>query len=278
MSSEMKINRLDTQFAKLKAEGRAALIAYVCAGDPDAKSATQSIIKLIDAGADIVEIGMPFTDPVADGPIIQAAAIRALAGGQNTLKTLETIRQVRATHPDTPLVLMGYYNPIYVYGVARFMADAAQSGVDGMIICDLPPEMEHEATPSAIENNISLIRFVTPASDDARIDIILDGAKSFIYLVSTVGVTGSAAPDMEHVQQRIDVLKSKSNIPVCVGFGVRTPEQVKALGKIADGVIVASVLVKAMADSLREDGKATIGTPAAVTSVFEELVHAIRIK
>lgn len=271
-------NRLDTQFSELKAEGRAALITYVCAGDPDTESATQSIIKLINAGADIVEIGMPFTDPVADGPIIQAAAIRALAGGQNTLKTLETVRQVRIVHPNTPLVLMGYYNPIYIYGVARFMADAAKAGVDGMIICDLPPEMEHEAAPSATENNISLIRFVTPASDDARIDVVLNDATGFIYLVSTSGVTGSADPDMEHVQRTIAVVKSKSDLPVCVGFGVKTPEHVRALGKIADGVIVASALVNAMADTLHEDGNASSGTTAAAALAIQELVHAIKTK
>lgn len=271
-------NRLDTRFAALKAEGRAALISYVCAGDPDVETATQGVIEQIHAGADIVEIGMPFTDPVADGPSIQAAAIRALAGGQTTIKTLETVRRVRAAHPDTPIVLMGYYNPVYVYGVERFMADASAAGVDGMIICDLPPEMEHEASPHAAQHNISLIRFVTPASDEARIDLVLKGAKGFIYLVSIAGVTGSAGPDMRHVKNSIDTIKSKADIPVCVGFGVKTPEQAKALGKIADGVIVGSALVNAIADSLDADGKASSKTPTAAADVIKGLAQAMRSK
>ncbi len=269
-------NRLDTTFATLKAEGRAALISYVCAGDPDTETAAQGIIKIIDAGADIVEIGMPFTDPVADGPSIQAAAIRALAGGQNTIKTLQTVRQVRAAHPDTPIVLMGYYNPVYIYGVERFMQDAGEAGVDGMIICDLPPEMDHEAVPAATENNISLIRFVTPASDEARIDFVLDGAKGFIYLVSIAGVTGSAGPDMEHVQRGIDTIKAKTDLPVCVGFGVKTPEQAATLGKMADGVIVGSALVNAIADSLDGDGAATKTTTGAAASVIKGLADAMK--
>ena len=269
-------NRLDTRFAELKAEGRSALIAYVCAGDPDQATATQGIIELIDAGADIVEVGMPFTDPVADGPSIQAAAIRALHGGQNSIKTLETVRQVRAAHPDTPLVLMGYYNPIYIYGVERFMKDAADAGVDGMIICDLPPEMDHEATPFADANGIALIRFVTPASDDARISYVLEGAKGFVYLVSIAGITGSAGPDMVHVQKSIDVIKSKTDVPVCVGFGVKTPEQAKTLGKIADGVIVGSALVNAIADSLDDKGAATASTSKAAAGVISGLAAAIR--
>ena len=276
MNQKSMSNRLDTRFAELKAEGRAALISYVCAGDPDQATATQGIIEQINAGADIVEIGMPFTDPVADGPSIQAAAIRALAGGQNSIKTLETVRQVRAAHPDTPIVLMGYYNPVYVYGVERFMKDASDAGVDGMIICDLPPEMDYEAVPSATENNISLIRFVTPASDDARIDFVLEGAKGFIYLVSIAGVTGSAGPDMAHVQQSINTIRGKTDIPVCVGFGVRTPEQAKALGKIADGVIVGSALVNAIAESLDEKGVATSSTASAAAGVIAGLAQAIR--
>lgn len=269
-------NRLDTRFAQLKAEGRAALISYVCAGDPDQDTATRGIVEQIDAGADIVEIGMPFTDPVADGPSIQAAAIRALAGGQNTHKTLETVRQVRAAHPETPIVLMGYYNPIYIYGVADFMRDASAAGVDGMIICDLPPEMDFEATPDAEANGIALIRFVTPASDDARIDTVLDGAKGFIYLVSIAGVTGSAGPDMAHVQRSIDSVKAKTELPVCVGFGVKTPEQARALGEIADGVIVGSALVNAIADSLDGEGRATEGTAGAAAGVIRSLAAALR--
>lgn len=269
-------NRLDTRFADLKSEGRAALIAYVCAGDPDQATATQGLIKLIEAGADIIEVGMPFTDPVADGPSIQAAAIRALKGGQNTIRTLETVRQVRAAHPNTPIVLMGYYNPIYIYGVERFMTDAAAAGVDGMIICDLPPEMDHEATPAADANGISLIRFITPASDEARIDFVLDGAKGFLYLVSIAGVTGSAGPDMDHVRRNIDKVKAKTDLPVCVGFGVRTPEQAVELGKIADGVIVGSALVNAIAGSLGEAGEATASTSDAAAEVIGAMAKAMR--
>ncbi len=276
MSNQSQNNRLEKRFAELKAEGRAALIAYVCAGDPDQETAIQGIKEIIDAGADIVEIGMPFTDPVADGPSIQAATIRALDGGQNSIKTLEAVKQVRASNPNTPLVLMGYYNPIYIYGVERFMKDAAAAGVDGMIICDLPPEMDHEAVPDAEANGIALIRFVTPASDDARIEFVLDGAKGFIYLVSIAGITGSAGPDMEHVKRNIDVIKGKTDLPVCVGFGVKTPSQAKELGGIADGVIVGSALVNAIADTLDTQGAATKDTPVAAAGVIKGLAKAIR--
>ncbi|MEM6987339.1 MAG: tryptophan synthase subunit alpha, partial [Pseudomonadota bacterium] len=254
------MNRIAKRFAELKAEGRSALIPYLCAGDPDLKTSIEIFKNAIKAGADLIEVGMPFSDPVADGPSIQTASNRALAGGQNTQRTFEVVRAIREIDADIPVVLMGYYNPIYSYGCEQFVEDAVTAGIDGFIVCDLPPEMDHELRPFTEDADAALIRFVTPASDEARIERVLDGASGFVYVISFAGVTGADTPDMSHVQSNIDIVRAKSDLPVCVGFGVSTPEQAKAVGEIADGVIVGSALVNAIADTLDEDGAATANT------------------
>ncbi len=269
------MTRIATRFAKLKAEGRSALIPYLCAGDPDLATSIEIFKNAVAAGADLIEVGMPFSDPVADGPSIQAASNRALAAGQDTQKTFEVVRAIREIDADIPIVLMGYYNPIYSYGVAQFVSDAADAGIDGFIVCDLPPEMDHEMRPYTEDAGLALIRFVTPASDDARIATVLDGASGFVYVISFAGVTGANKPDMSHVQQNINVIKAKSDLPVCVGFGVSTPEQAKAVGEIAEGVIVGSALVNAIADTLDDKGAATAATATAASTRIEALAAAL---
>ncbi|MEM7378277.1 MAG: tryptophan synthase subunit alpha [Pseudomonadota bacterium] len=269
------MNRIQQRFADLKAEGRSALIPYLSAGDPDLETSIAIIKNAVAAGADLIEVGMPFSDPVADGPSIQAASNRALAGGQNTERTFEVVRAIREIDSEIPVVLMGYYNPVYSYGCEQFVEDAVDAGIDGFIICDLPPEMDHELRPFTEAADAALIRFVTPASDEGRIERVLDGASGFIYVISFAGVTGASKPDMSHVQHNIELVQAKSDLPVCVGFGVSTPEQAKAVGEIADGVIVGSALVNAIAGSLDDNGAATDTTATAASTRIEALAAAL---
>ena len=272
----MTNSRIDTRFADLKREGRAALVTFTMAGDPDYATSLAVAKALPQAGADVIELGMPFTDPMADGPAIQAAGLRALAAGQNTKKTLELVRQFRAGDDETPIVLMGYYNPIYIYGVDKFLADAKAAGVDGLIVVDLPPEEDVELCIPALKAGLNFIRLATPTTDDKRLSAVLNNTSGFVYYVSITGITGAAAPDTGKVTAAVARIKRHTQLPVAVGFGVRTAEQARAIAEGADGVVVGSALVSAVKDSLDQDGKAGPGTVKAVADLVSALAQGVR--
>ncbi|BCR22578.1 tryptophan synthase subunit alpha [Aquipseudomonas alcaligenes] len=241
------MSRLQSRFAELKQQNRAALVTFVTAGDPDYASSLEILKGLPAAGADVIELGMPFTDPMADGPAIQLANIRALAAKQNLPKTLQMVREFRATDSRTPLVLMGYYNPIFAYGVERFIADAKEAGVDGLIIVDLPPEHNDELCEPAQAAGLDFIRLATPTTDDQRLPTVLNGSSGFVYYVSVAGVTGAGAATMDHVEQAVARLRRHTDLPLCIGFGIRTPEHAADVARRADGVVVGSALVDQIA-------------------------------
>ena len=268
--------RIERRFAALKQEGRAALVTFTMAGDPDYATSLAVAKALPQAGADVIELGMPFTDPMADGPAIQAAGLRALAAGQNTKKTLELVRQFRAGDDETPIVLMGYYNPIYIYGVDKFLADAKAAGVDGLIVVDLPPEEDAELCIPALKAGLNFIRLATPTTDDKRLSAVLNNTSGFVYYVSITGITGAAAPDTGKVTAAVARIKRHTQLPVAVGFGVRTAEQARAIAEGADGVVVGSALVSAMKDSLGQDGKAGPGTVKAVADLVSAPAQGVR--
>jgi tryptophan synthase alpha chain len=268
--------RIDTRFAALKTEGRSALVTFLMAGDPDAKTSLAIVKALPKAGADVIELGMPFTDPMADGPTIQAAGLRALSAGQNMIKTLSLVRTFRKSDDTTPIVLMGYYNPIYVYGVDRFLADAKSAGVDGMIIVDLPPEEDGELCLPALSAGLNFIRLATPTTNDKRLPVVLTNTSGFVYYVSITGVTGSAKPDFGKVAAAVTRIKRHTKLPVAVGFGVRTAKDARAIAAGADGVVVGSALVDAVKNSLDRKGKATARTVKEVTKLVAELAKGVR--
>ena len=241
------MSRLQSRFAALKQENRAALVTFVTAGDPDYATSLEILKGLPEAGADVIELGMPFTDPMADGPAIQLANIRALGNGQNMAKTLQMVREFRATEQDTPLVLMGYYNPIFCYGVERFVADAKEAGVDGLIVVDLPPEHNDELCDPAQAAGIDFIRLTTPTTDDARLPTVLNGSSGFVYYVSVAGVTGAGAATMDQVEEAVARLRRHTDLPLCIGFGIRTPEHAAEVARRADGAVVGSALIDRIA-------------------------------
>ncbi len=268
--------RIDTRFAALKQEGRPALVTFVTGGDPDYETSLAIIKKLPQAGADVIEIGMPFSDPMADGPAIQAAGLRALKAGQTMAKTLDLVKRFREDDDETPILFMGYYNPIYAYGSERFLDDAKAAGVDGFIIVDLPSEMDEELCLPALERGLNFIRLATPTTDDKRLPQVLANTSGFLYYVSITGITGTAAPDPQVVARSVAHIAKKTDLPICVGFGVRTAEQAEAIGRAADGVVVGTALVSALADSLDENGLTTGSTIAAVTDLVAELAGGVR--
>jgi tryptophan synthase alpha chain len=268
--------RIDTRFAALKQEGRAALVTFLMAGDPDPATSLAIIKSLPQAGADVIEIGMPFTDPMADGPAIQAAGVRALAAGQNMKKTLQLVRDFSAGDDATPIVLMGYYNPLYIYGVDRFLADAKAAGVDGLIVVDLPPEEDEELCLPALKAGLNFIRLATPTTDDKRLPAVLNNTSGFVYYVSITGITGAAAPDAARVAGAVARIKRHTQLPVAVGFGVRDAASARAIAEGADGVVVGSALVEALRKSLAPDGKAQAGTVEAVTEFVARLAEGVR--
>jgi tryptophan synthase alpha chain len=236
-----------------------------------------AIVKTLpQAGADVIELGMPFTDPMADGPAIQAAGLRALTAGQDMKKTLALVREFRRGDDTTPIVLMGYYNPIYIYGVDRFLADAESAGVDGLIVVDLPPEEDAELCLPALAAGFNFIRLATPTTDDKRLPAVLANTSGFVYYVSITGITGAAAPDTAKVADAVRRIKRHTSLPVCVGFGVRTAEQARAIARGADGVAVGTALVEAVRKSLSANGKATAATVAAVTDLVRSLADGVR--
>jgi tryptophan synthase alpha chain len=268
--------RIDRRFAALRKEGRAALVTFTMAGDPDYETSLAILKHLPEAGADVVELGMPFTDPMADGPAIQAAGLRALKAGQNVKKTLRAVREFRNGDDTTPLVLMGYYNPIYIYGVESFLADAKAAGVDGLIVVDLPPEEDTELCLPAVKAGLNFIRLATPTTDDKRLPAVLTNTSGFVYYVSITGITGAAAPDAGKVAAAVARIKRHTALPVCVGFGVRTAAHARAIAEGADGVVVGSALVEAVRNSLGTDGMPTAATVPAVTGLVHELATGVR--
>ena len=268
--------RIDRRFADLQREGRAALVTFTMAGDPDTKTSLEILKALPKAGADVIELGMPFTDPMADGPAIQAGGLRALQAGQNMIKTLGMIRAFRKGDDTTPIVLMGYFNPIYIYGVTKFLADAKSAGVDGLIVVDLPPEEDEELCLPALKTGLNFIRLATPTTDDNRLPAVLANTSGFVYYVSITGITGSAAPDAAKVHAAVTRIKRHTKLPVAVGFGVRTAKQARALAESAEAVVVGSALVGAVKDSLDKNGKATAKTVKAVAGLVAELAKGVR--
>ncbi len=267
--------RIDRRFAALRTEGRAAFVTFLMAGDPDMETALAIVKALPAAGADVIELGMPFTDPMADGPAIQAAGQRALANGATLNKTLDLVRRFRESDTTTPIVLMGYYNPIYIHGVAAFLADAKAAGVDGLIVVDLPPEEDSELCLPALAAGLNFIRLATPTTDDRRLPAVLANTSGFVYYVSIAGITGSAAADAGQVSQAVKRIKRHTALPVAVGFGIRTPEAAALIAQHADGVVVGSALVDALALSLDAGGRATARTVAAVTDLAARLAHGV---
>ncbi|MDQ4061637.1 MAG: tryptophan synthase subunit alpha [Pseudomonadota bacterium] len=268
--------RIDRRFAALKREGRAALVTFTTAGDPDYDTSLAILRELPRAGADVIELGMPFSDPMAEGPPIQASSLRALRAGQTLPRTLDMVRAFREADRDTPLILMGYYNPIYIYGVVRFLADAKAAGVDGLIVVDLPPEEDEELCLPARDAGLAFIRLATPTSDEKRLPTVLRNASGFVYYVSIAGVTGTASADPARVAGAVRRIKAHTPIPVAVGFGVKTPEQARAIAQAADGVVVGSALVNAVRDSLDEAGRATPRTAESVLALVRGLADGVR--
>ena len=268
--------RIDRRFAKLKAENRPALVTYMMAGDPD-YAASLAILKALPvAGADVIELGMPFSDPMADGPAIQAAGLRSLKNGQTLAKTLQMAADFRKTDDETPIIMMGYYNPIYIYGVERFLKDAKASGLDGMIIVDLPPEMDDELCVPSLNAGLNFIRLATPTTDEARMPHVLQNTSGFVYYVSMTGITGSALPDTSKVGDAVARIKAHTDLPVCVGFGVKTAEQARAIGASADGVVVGTAIVNAVANVIAPNGGVTADPAEAVATLVKGLADGVR--
>jgi tryptophan synthase alpha chain len=268
--------RIDARFAELRKQGRSAFITFLMAGDPDPATSLKIIKALPKAGADIIEIGMPFTDPMADGPAIQAAGLRALKAGMTLRKTLDLVHAFRKGDAATPLVLMGYYNPIYIYGVDKFLADAKSAGVDGLIIVDLPPEEDSELCLPAMKAGLNFIRLATPTTDDRRLPAVLANTSGFVYYVSITGITGSASAETAVVGEAVARIKRHTKLPVCVGFGIRTPEAARAIAQNADGAVVGTALVDALRASLDTEGRATAGTVDAVADLVAALAQGVR--
>jgi tryptophan synthase alpha chain len=272
----MTQTRIDKRFATLKRETRAGLVAFITAGDPDYDTSLAILKGLPSAGADIVELGMPFSDPMADGPAIQASSQRALKAGQTMERTLSMVRAFRAEDHATPIVLMGYYNPIYVYPVDRFVADASEAGVDGLIVVDVPPEEDQELRPAASAAGLNFIRLATPTTDAKRLPAVLANTSGFVYYVSIAGITGTAAPDLSDVKAHVGRIKAHTGLPIAVGFGVKTEAQVSAIASLAEGVVVGSALVSAIAQSLDGEGQVTGTTKSQVIDLVGRLASALR--
>lgn len=268
--------RIDTRFAGLKKQGRSAFVTFVMAGDPDPATSLEIVKALPKAGADVIELGMPFTDPMADGPSIQAAGLRALKVGMTLKTTLDLVRDFRKDDNATPIVLMGYYNPIYIYGVDKFLVDAKSAGVDGLIIVDLPPEEDDELCLPAMKVGLNFIRLATPTTDDKRLPAVLANTSGFVYYVAITGITGAAAADATAVSGAVARIKRHTQLPVCVGFGIRTPENARAIASHANGAVVGTALVDALKNSLDAEGRATAKTVNAVAELTAALAEGVK--
>jgi tryptophan synthase alpha chain len=269
-------SRIDRRFAALRQEGRKALVTFVTAGDPDYATSEKILLGLPAAGADLIELGMPFSDPMADGPAVQASSLRALKAGHKMHKTLDLVRSFRRHDEDTPLILFGYYNPVYVYPREAFLDDVRAAGADGLIIVDVPPEADEELCLPAIARGLNFVRLATPTTDDKRLPAVLANTSGFLYYVSITGVTGTAEPDVAAVHSHIARIKKSTRLPIAVGFGVKTPQQVKAIAAGADGVVVGSALVNAVRESLGPKGESTGKTVPKVLDLVKSLSQALR--
>ncbi|MCK5546151.1 MAG: tryptophan synthase subunit alpha [Rhodospirillaceae bacterium] len=268
--------RIDAKFRDLKSQGRAGFVTFITAGDPDLETSIQILKGLPDAGADIIELGMPFSDPMADGPAIQAASVRALANGQTMAKTLSMVADFRMFDNTTPIVLMGYYNPIYIYGVEKFLADAKKAGVDGLIIVDLPPEEEAELCLPAIDAEINFIYLTAPTTTDERLPVVLKNASGFVYYVSITGITGTAKASADDVEQSLNRIRKFTDLPIAVGFGISTPDDVADLSTIADGVVVGSALIKQIEAGLDNGGNVGPNAVKDVLSLVSKLASGVK--
>ncbi|HVJ44302.1 MAG TPA: tryptophan synthase subunit alpha [Dongiaceae bacterium] len=268
----MSTTRIERRFAALKAEGRAGLVAFVTAGDPDYQTSLDLVRALPGAGADVIELGMPFTDPMADGPAIQASSLRALAQGMSLPKTLQLVRDFRAGDSDTPIVLMGYYNPVYSYGVGAFLKAAKEAGVDGLIVVDLPPEEDSELCLPALQAGLNFIRLATPTTDDKRLPAVLRNTSGFVYYVSIAGITGTRSAATTDIATAVARLKRHTSLPVAVGFGIKTADQAAAVARDADAAVVGSALVQKIADNLTDASAAK----EAVLALVRDLAAGVR--
>lgn len=268
--------RLQARFAALKSEGRAGFVTFLTAGDPDPETAAKILAGLPAAGADVIELGMPFSDPMADGPAIQASSLRALAAGQTMKKTLAMVKAFRKKDDATPIVLMGYYNPIYIYGVTKFLADAKAAGVDGLIVVDLPPEHDDELCIPALKAGVNFIRLATPTTDDKRLPAVLSNTSGFVYYVSILGITGTRSAASTDVGSAVARLKRHTKLPVAVGFGIKTPKQAAEIAKVADAAVVGSALVQVIADNLTKTGRAKPGLAALLLKQVSALAKGVR--
>ncbi len=268
--------RIERRFAALRRQGRAGLVAFVCGGDPDLATSAAILGGLAGAGADLIEVGMPFSDPMADGPSIQAGNLRALAAGTTLAGVLGLVRGLRAKDATTPVVLMGYYNPIHRYGVERFLDEAVDAGVDGLIVVDLPPEEDAELAVPTVQRGLAFVRLATPTTDDARLPAVLANASGFLYYVSIAGITGAAAPLKARVEAAVARLRRHTELPLAVGFGIRTPDQAAEIAKIADAAVVGSALVDTIKAHLDANGRAAPGLAPAVHAEVRALANAVR--
>ena len=263
--------RIAAAFDKAKAEGRAALGIFITAGDPDLETSRQLLMGLPDQGVDFVELGMPFSDPMADGPSIQAASLRALKSGTKLADVLALATEFRTAHPEVPLILMGYYNPIYIYGVDRFLADAQSAGVDGLIMVDLPPEEDLELCLPARDAGLDFIRLITPTTDDARMPVVLANSSGFVYYVSITGITGTRSASADSIAAAMARIRAASDLPAVVGFGIKTADQVREAAAHADGVVVGSAVVDQLASTLDDQGAATAETVSSTLALAKDL-------
>jgi len=270
--------RIERRFAALKAEGRGGLVTFLTAGDPDPETSREIVLGLPTAGADLIELGMPFSDPMADGPAIQASSLRALKNGATLAKTLDLVRSFREQDDNTPIILMGYYNPIYIYGVEAFLSDAKAAGVDGLIIVDLPPEEDSELCIPAIDADIRWIRLATPTTDARRLPKVLNNASGFVYYVSILGITGTASVPEEATRNAVDYLKSHTDLPVAVGFGIKTPEMAATIARTADAAVVGSAIVEQIVAGLDDEGRAQPGMVGNVLEFVSALAAGVRGK
>ncbi len=269
-------SRLDRRFQALRDAGRGGLVAFITAGDPDLETGYELFRRLPEAGADLIELGIAFTDPMADGPAIQEAGLRALKAGITLAKTLDMVRRFRAEDGDTPVILMGYYNPIYSYGVDRFLTDAKSAGVDGLIMVDMPPEEDEELCLPALDAGVAFVRLATPTTDDARLPAVLRNTNGFVYYVSITGITGTASAADADITAAVERLRRHTDLPIAVGFGIKTPEQAAAVARVADAAVVGTAIVKRVADNLDETGTALPQLADSVLDLVKELAEGVR--
>jgi len=276
VSAVQDSGRIRRRFAALKQQGRGGLVTFVTAGDPDYQTSREIVLGLPAAGADLIELGMPFSDPMADGPSVQASSQRALKAGMKLARCLEMVRAFRAQDDDTPIVLMGYYNPIYNYGVDRFLADALAAGVDGLIVVDLPPEEDEELCLPSLQAGMNFIRLATPTTDDARLPAVLSNTSGFVYYVSVMGITGTKSATEDAVRTAVERLRRHTDLPIGVGFGIKTPESAAAVAAIADAAVVGSAIVDRIVACLDEHGRPTPGLVGKVHEYIRELAAGVR--